>query len=98
MQTKETLAEFLARTGIHSETRNAGTVRECIALIPMPDKHRADAFRLSDYFVSASVSGPCLELLPVNWKERFESGSAHYVSQITDNGVSRPLSRAIRSF
>ena len=27
----------------------------------MPDKFRAEAFHLSDYYVSASVSGPCLE-------------------------------------
>jgi hypothetical protein len=98
MRTKETLAEFLARTGIHSEVRNKGTVRECVALIPMPEKHRFDAFGLSDYFVSASVSGPCLELLPMDWAKRFEETPAHFVNQVTDTGVTRPLSRAIRCF
>jgi hypothetical protein len=60
----ETLAQFLQRTGLKAEVRFAGQPFESLAILPFPDAERPAAFRLSDYFVSASVSGPCLEFQP----------------------------------
>lgn len=53
----ETLAQFAARIGVKLWPRAGGV----LAIIPMPDLWRQDAYHLSDYYVSASVSGPCLE-------------------------------------
>lgn len=58
----ETLAQFAARIGVKLWPRSSGV----LAIIPMPDLWRQDAYHLSDYYVSASVSGPCLEFLPRN--------------------------------
>jgi len=59
---KETLAQFAARIGVTLWPRTGGV----LAIIPIPDKFRPDAYHLADYYVSASVSGPCLEFLPRN--------------------------------
>ena len=59
-----TLAGFLAENGQpYTETRRAGQPHECVAV----QMHGLDAIRwklfsLSDYFVSASVSGNFMEL------------------------------------
>lgn len=57
---KETLAQFAARIGVKLWPRAGGV----LAIIPMPDLFRAEAYNLSDYCVSASVSGPALEFRP----------------------------------
>lgn len=88
----ESFAEFCFRTGSIPRPRNVGQPHECLAILPFPDAERIAAFNLSDYYVSASVSGPCLEFRP-----RIES-VPRYVNEVTDYGVSRPLSRSIRVF
>jgi hypothetical protein len=88
---KETFAEFCLRIDRTPRLRNEGQPHECHAVLPFPDSERIAAFNLSDYYVSASVSGPCLEFRP-------RESVPHYVNQINDMGVSRPLSRSIRVF
>jgi hypothetical protein len=87
----ESLAEFCFRIGMIPRPRNVGQNHECLAILPFPDGERIAAFTLRDYYVSASVSGPCLEFRP-------RQSTPHYVNQINDMGVSRPLSRSIRVF
>ena len=88
---KETFSEFCVRIDRTPRVRNEGKPHECVAILPFPDSERWAAFHLSDYYVSASVSGPCLEFRP-------RESAPHYVNQVTDMGVSRPLSRSIRVF
>lgn len=87
----ESLAEFCFRIGLTPRPRNVGQNHECLAILPFPDGERIAAFTLRDYYVSASVSGPCLEF-------RRRESVPHYVNQINDMGVSRPLSRSVRVF
>lgn len=61
---KESLAEFCFRIGTIPRPRNIGQPHECLAILPFPDGERIAAFNLRDYYVSASVSGPCLEFRP----------------------------------
>lgn len=91
MNPRETLAEFCFRIGMIPRPRNVGQPHECVAILPFPDSERSNAFNLADYYVSASVSGPCLEFRP-------RESTPHYVNQVTDYGVSRPLSRVVRVF
>lgn len=88
---RESLAEFCFRIGLVPRPRNVGQPHECLAILPFPDGERIAAFTLRDYYVSASVSGPCLEFRP-------RESTPRYVNQVTDYGVSRPLSRSIRVF
>ena len=60
----ESLAEFCFRIGMIPRPRNVGQNHECLAILPFPDGERIAAFTLRDYYVSASVSGPCLEFRP----------------------------------
>jgi hypothetical protein len=59
----ETLAHFVSRLGLYRETRFQGQPHECQAVI-VPWNHRPEAFELSDYLVSTSVSGDFLEFMP----------------------------------
>jgi len=61
---KETFAEFCRRIDRTPRLRNEGKAHECHAILPFPESERIAAFNLSDYYVSASVSGPCLEFRP----------------------------------
>jgi len=61
---KESFAEFCRRIDRTPRVRNEGKAHECYAVLPFPDSERVAAFNLSDYYVSASVSGPCLEFRP----------------------------------
>jgi len=61
---KESFAEFCRRIDRIPRVRNEGKAHECYAVLPFPDSERWAAFHLSDYYVSASVSGPCLEFRP----------------------------------
>lgn len=56
-----TLAAFVKTHKLRLEVRP-----HCLAICPMPDSLRAEAFHLSDYLVSASISGPALEFTPRN--------------------------------
>lgn len=66
-----TFATFVKSHNLRLEVRP-----HCLAICPMPDSLRADAFHLDDYLVSASVSGPALEFAPRNPESfRINSGS-----------------------
>ena len=63
----QTLADWLKAAGSpHHETRYAGHPHECVAIqMRGLDGARPNLFWLSDYRVSASVSGNYVELQPI---------------------------------